>query len=266
MKFLHSLAFVFLLAAPAGAQLAPMNDAGMTYGHVHLNVTDVELHKRLWVEHFHGEVVERGPLTAVRVPNFLIFLDARAPGAGSQGSVVDHFGFKVRSRDEVIAKWQAAGLEVQREFTGAEGFPNAYLMGPDSVRIELQEDTTLDRAVIGHHIHFNTPEYEALMAWYVDTFDVEPFQRGSILTTANAPGVNLSFADSPAPTPPTRGRAIDHIGFEYADLEAVYERLRTRGIVFDGPPREIPGTDVRAVTFVDPWGVTIELTQGLIDF
>ena len=28
------------------------NDAGLTYGHVHLNVSDVELHKQLWVEHF----------------------------------------------------------------------------------------------------------------------------------------------------------------------------------------------------------------------
>ena len=34
---------------PARAQLAPPNAAGITYGHVHLNVKDIEVHKKLWV-------------------------------------------------------------------------------------------------------------------------------------------------------------------------------------------------------------------------
>ena len=43
-----------LLSAPATAQLAVPNEAGLTYGHVHLNVSDIEFYKRLWVEHFGG--------------------------------------------------------------------------------------------------------------------------------------------------------------------------------------------------------------------
>ena len=39
--------------------------------------------------------------------------------------------------------WRAAGYQVGREFTGSEGFPNAYLMGPDDVKIELQADKAL---------------------------------------------------------------------------------------------------------------------------
>ena len=44
---------------------------------------------------------------------------------------------------DALTKWKAAGYEVQREFKGSEGFPNAFLLGPDKLRFELQEDTTL---------------------------------------------------------------------------------------------------------------------------
>jgi hypothetical protein len=68
-----------VLAAPAHAQLAPPNAAGVTYGHVHLSVSDIELHKKLWVEHFGGTVVQKGTLTAVKLPNMLIAFRATAP-------------------------------------------------------------------------------------------------------------------------------------------------------------------------------------------
>ena len=56
MKLLLTAAVTLLLVSPAYAQLAVPNDAGLTYGHVHLNVTDVELHKQLWVVLFGGVV------------------------------------------------------------------------------------------------------------------------------------------------------------------------------------------------------------------
>ena len=67
---------------------------------------------------------------------------------------MDHFGFKVRNLAEVLQAWRAAGLEVGREFIGAEGFPNAYLMAPDDVRIELQEDKALPVKAAAYHLHF----------------------------------------------------------------------------------------------------------------
>ena len=88
-------------------------------------------------------LVEKGPLTAIRLPGMLVALSGREPTAGSQGTVMDHFGFKVRDIDAFLSKWREAGLPVMSEFTGAEGFPNAYVMAPDDVRVELQQDTTL---------------------------------------------------------------------------------------------------------------------------
>lgn len=265
MRLLLAVTFVLSLAAPApsAAQVAPLDHAGMTFGHVHLNVADVDVHKELWAEHFGAEIVERGPLTVIKFPQILILLSERAPTGGSQGSVMDHFGFKVRDIESALAKWRAAGYEVQSEFTGAEGFPNAYLMGPDSVRIELQEDRTQEEEITGYHIHFFTPEYESLMAWYVEMFGLEPFERGTIPTTANAPGMNVSFGNSRGENAPTRGRAIDHIGFEFADLEAVVRRLEAKGVTFDGPIRDIPSLGLKIAFFTDPSGVYVELTEGL---
>ena len=40
MKLLLTAAVTLLLVSPAYAQLAVPNDAGLTYGHVHLNVTE----------------------------------------------------------------------------------------------------------------------------------------------------------------------------------------------------------------------------------
>ena len=119
MRLLLIVIALMSLVSPAQAQLAVPNEAGLTYGHVHLNVTDVELHKRLWVEHFGGVVTQKGALIAVRLPGFLIALSSREPTGPSLGTVMDHFGFKVRNMENFLAEWRAAGYAVDSEFTGA---------------------------------------------------------------------------------------------------------------------------------------------------
>ena len=262
MRFLLTATVVCMLASPVYAQLATPNDAGLTYGHVHLNVSDIELHKQLWVEHFGGVVVQKGPLTAVRLPGFLVALSAREPTGGSRGTVMDHFGFKVRNLAKFLQRWRAAGLPVTSEFTGAEGQPNAYVMAPDDVRVELQEDQALPVEVAGYHIHFLTPDFEGLLDWYLDIFGLEKRSRGRIETTTNVPGMNLSFADSDEPLAATRGRSIDHIGFEVDDLEAFCKRLAARGVEFDREYREIESIELKIAFITDPSGVYIELTEG----
>ena len=78
MKLLISAALALALASPAYAQLAPPNAAGITYGHVHLSTSDIEAQKKMWVDHFGGAIVSKGPLTAVKLPNMLIAFRATA--------------------------------------------------------------------------------------------------------------------------------------------------------------------------------------------
>jgi len=254
------------LASPAYSQLAVPNDAGLAFGHVHLNVSDPELHSRLWVEHFDGVLTPIGDLTAVRFPGLLVILREREPTGGSIGTVMNHFGFKVRNLAEVLASWRAAGLEVQSEFMGADGYKNAYVVAPDGVRFEVQEDPQRPMKAAGYHLDFNTPDYLELMAWYVDIFSGVQASRGSIETTVNVPGQNLSFANSRTQREPTQGRAIDHIGFEVDNLEVFTQTLEARGITFDVPYREVPSIELAIAFLTDPSGVRIELTEGFDEY
>ena len=65
------------------------------------------------------------------------------------------------------------------------------------------------------------------------------------------------------PQEPTKGRAIDHIGFEVSNLDEFARRLDAQGIKLDVPIRQIPNTKLKIAFLTDPWGTYIELTEGL---
>jgi hypothetical protein len=77
------------------------------------------------------------------------------------------------------------------------------------------------------------------------------------------PGVNLSFGPAAMPQEPTKGRSIDHIGFEITNLDEFAKKLDAQGIKLDVPIRQIPNTKLKIAFLTDPWGTYIELTEGL---
>ncbi len=258
-------AAVFFLALPSLAQLAPPSQLGISMGHVHFNVSDPEAHRQLWIEHFDAKPLDRKGLTGVKIPGTVLLFREQQPTGTSVGSVIDHFGLKVQSRDAILEAWRAAGMEVEFEFTGAAGFPNAYILAPDGIRLELQEDVEQPEKAIAHHVHYYKRDHQDIRSWYINTFDAVPSNRGRV-DTADVPGINLSFTTPRRPGPPrapTRGRAIDHYGFEVDDLKALCEHLEARGIRFDVPYRELPELGLAIAFFTDPSGAYIELTQGL---
>ncbi len=263
MRALIALTLIALAIGNVQAQLAVPNEDGLTYGHVHLNVSDIERHKQLWVDHFGGTVVQKGPLTAIRMPNMAVILTERAPTGGSRETVMDHFGFKVRDIAKFIAKWETENLPIGDIFIGAEGQMNAYVTLPDGVYVELQEDQALALEVLPYHIHFYTPEHETLLQWYTELLNIEVRSRGSIATTTNVPGLNMSFSRSRSERLPTKGRAIDHIGFEVDDLESFCQQLEERGIAFDVGFRNVDSIALKIAFITDPSGVYIEFTEGL---
>ena len=117
-----------------------------------------------------------------------------------------------------------------------------------------------------HHVHLYAPDHEALLGWYVELFGGETRTRGTIETTADVPGVNLSFSQSDHGREPTDGTAIDHIGFEVEDIAAFAERLERRGIEIVFGPRYIESLDLWVAFFTDPSGVFVEITEGLDHF
>jgi hypothetical protein len=64
----------------------------------------------------------------------------------------------------------------------------------------------------------------------------------------------------------TKGRTLDHIGFEVTNLEAYCKKLEGNGVKFDEPYSKSRHKDFASAMLTDPWGVFIELTEGLRRF
>src|SRR5713101_1189617 len=90
------LASTILSAAPILAQLAPPNQVGLTLGHIHLTVTDVDAQKQFWTSMIGGKLVKNGPLELIQFPGVYLMLSKGQPSATSAGSVISHFGFVVK--------------------------------------------------------------------------------------------------------------------------------------------------------------------------
>jgi hypothetical protein len=80
---------------------------------------------------------------------------------------------------------------------------------------------------------------------------------------AEIPGVSLTFAKDPKNAAGTKGRSLDHIGFEVKNLQAFCKKLEAAGVKFDQPYRQIPNSKVWVAFVTDPAGTYIELTEGL---
>jgi catechol 2,3-dioxygenase-like lactoylglutathione lyase family enzyme len=102
-----------------------------------------------------------------------------------------------------------------------------------------------------------------VQAWYAKTFGAVPGKRGPF-DAADLPGVNLTFSKADAPTAPTKGRVIDHIGFEVSDIAAFAKKLEAAGIRLDRPVQKSTASPATSIAFLtDPWGTQIELTEHL---
>ena len=265
-------------------QLAAANAAGVAMGHLHYRVRDVEANRKFWSalggEEVRGQVPNQVPGQALaRAPVVLKFEDVLvvleqgdSPG-GTEGSVLNHVAFRVPSLTQV----EAAGLKVAR----LNGFPGvASVTTPEGERIELFENAAtnltftqdagfddvvarrhnqpLVSPIAFHHVHLYVPDGQvaAAKAWYAKVFGGIPGKRSNY-DAVDLPGVNLNFSSAPRPTVPTRGRMLDHLGFEISNLPAFCKKLGAMGVTLDGP------CVGKTVSLTDPWGTSIELTEGL---
>jgi len=256
-------------AVPLAAQLAPPNAAGVTMGHVHLYVKNIDAQTHFWTTLMGGKAVHNDKLAMIEFPGVFIILRQMDPSGPPAGSVVDHFGFVVKDLPAAIARWQANGLLVEQTGTSAN---QRYVTAPDGIRLEVFGDPSLPVPVQMNHIHLYPPQQDvpAMQAWYAKTFGAVIGKRESVARPGNwidcddLPGVNLSMARSENRRAPTAGRSLDHIGFEVKNLEGFVQKLAAQGIKLDEPIRSSPNAQRLKVAFLtDPWGTRIELTEGL---
>jgi catechol 2,3-dioxygenase-like lactoylglutathione lyase family enzyme len=256
MRLTLLLAF---LAVPSPAQIAPHNPSGVSMGHIHVITQDPEAHHKLWIDALGGKLVKLGPLEFAMFPGVVVGFRKGESDGGTEGSVVDHLGFLVRDLTATKASLAAAGARIVRDSPDTH---QVFAMFPGGVKVEFTEDAMLDAPVKHHHIHFAAHQVEEMRAWYAKVFGAVPGMRGRFMA-ADLPGVNLSWNPSEKPTLPTKGRVMDHIGFEVSDIKAFCEKLQAAGIPLDMPPTPRPDLGVTIAFLTDPWGTRIELTEGL---
>jgi catechol 2,3-dioxygenase-like lactoylglutathione lyase family enzyme len=273
-----------LVLAPvsrASAQLLAAKDGPIVYGHHHLVVTNVADHKKFWVDTLGGTAITIGTQNReiVKFPNALLFMNAGKPTGGSRGSTVNHLGLSVPNLRQTVDKLKAAGytmvtateapaaVKVQDDIgltSGGDVSGIAYVIGPDDVKVEIVEIKKQDVRIVSHHVHFFSQEPEDVQAWYVKIFGSKPRAAATNgIIGSDLPGIGLSVSNSPTPMAGTRGRVIDHIGFEVKGLEAFVKKLEAQGIKLDRPYTPVPALGISIAFITDPWGTYIELTEGL---
>jgi catechol 2,3-dioxygenase-like lactoylglutathione lyase family enzyme len=253
-----------LAVVSAFAQTLPPNETGVTMGHLHLNSADVAANAKIFAG-IGGTVVKMdgAPLEYVRFPGVIVILNlppGAPPSAGpTEGTVINHVGFLVPNVQDAIVKWKAAGVPVLPGNNGR--LDQAYVVTADGLRVEILENKNQQVPIVFHHVHFYVPDaaIHDIQAWYVKNFGAKPGMRGQF-QAADVPGANLTFTKSDTPTIPTKGRILDHIGFDVTDIDAAAKRFEANGIKLDRSVETLPN-GVKLLFIHDPWGTNIEVNQ-----
>lgn len=267
--FAAGAAFVF-------AQLPAPNAAGVTAGHLHFVVPDADAMTKAWVDQFGAVQVQSSNLKPLKIPGIYVVVSGARGGrggdqpaakpAGTRGSVVDHIGFEVRDWDAFKAKAQAANMPWQEVTAGTQ----AFLTMPDDVTVEIMGNKDLKVPVQFHHIHLAVKDAAAAkeaQEWYMKEFGGTAGSRRN-LPAAMFPVGEVDFlpARGGAVPAPTKGRALDHIGFDVADEDAAFKKFADDGVMVNMASRDMSKQLGLKIGFVtDPYGTYIEVTQGLKD-
>jgi catechol 2,3-dioxygenase-like lactoylglutathione lyase family enzyme len=252
-----------IAAGAAWAQPYTPNEAGVTMGHWHLNSRDIDANKKIFVA-LGGTAIKAGDFDIVRFPGVNVYLNLRAgsPAAtgGTVGSVINHVGFVVANVQDSVAKWKSAGVAVDPGNNGR--IDQAFVVTGDGLRIEILEDKNQKVPIRHHHVHFFVPESATadIQAWYGKLFGAKPGMRSNF-KTGYVPGAELAYSETNEPTVTTKGRVLDHIGFDVNDLDEFLKKAEAAGVKPVVPATKNPSSGVSLAFIADPWGTYIELNQ-----
>ncbi len=269
-RLVSALLLIALPALPLMAQLPAPNKAGVSAGHDVLRSKDPEAANKFWMTLGAQPVPFVQNLDLMKFPGLLILTVGGAqngkgkakgpvaPPAGSEGSSLDFIGFSVKDLKGSLAKWAAAGIKPEPGGTATQ----VYLMNPDNVKVRITEDKSLPTAIASDRIKMVVPDVAAAQVWYAKNFGAQMITRNGE-QVADLPGHYILFEKASGPVAKTAGRAYDRIGLEVRGLEAFAKKLEDAGVKFQSPYRKAGNMDAAFAVLKDPWGTTIELSEGL---
>lgn len=213
-------------------------------GHIHLFAKDPEVVKRVWIGVLGAKPARQGSLDGVGLEGAYVWIEKGEPSGGTEGSVIRDIGVRVRDLDGVLARAAREGLHARQASQNS-----AQLLTPDNVLLEVIGDPGIDAGVRVDHIHFLVQDAALARQWYGERFG-QPI-----------PGIRLEFINGANRAVPTKGRAVDHIGFEVKNWDSYMGSAKA--FTFESAPMEASELRIKSVFLTDPWGTRIELTEGL---
>jgi hypothetical protein len=143
------------------------------------------------------------------------------------------------------------------------------LTSPEGVSIELRGANAQDMPVRMERLILRSTAPTEMRDWYVKTFGAEPSSLptsgpdAGTTIQASLPGLLMRFRKADMPPDGTRGRGLDHIGFEVRQLEIFCKKLESSAQKLDRQYTKLPNSETAIAFLTDPWGTYIELTENL---
>ena len=238
--------------------ISPVVAADAPYHHLHLTATDATEAATWYAKHMGGESSGQ----VVDYDGVLVVFFVKEDFPGSDGSAVDHIGFSFPDLAAKMSSFEAAGVKILSEVVDVQGkFKFAFVEDPWGTKIEVMEDPN---QVGFHHIHLKSADPDATFDWYEAAFGGARERFAGMLPALRYGSVWLLIQNSRgAEVAATTGRAIDHLGWSFPDLDAAAVDLKAKGVKFTMEPR--PYSNLRIAFIEGPDGVSIELVQPPVE-
>ena len=253
-----------LLAAPFGVPAGAQAPPTLPYDHVHMAVPNPELARDWYMKHLGGNAGESAERVAFepwtgRRPLPVQFLFIKAPDAPpSEGGVIDSVGFSFADVQAKVKELEAAGATVRAPARDVPGlWKQAVVVDPWGVTIELVEDR--DRLGF-HHIALRVPNPEESLTWYANAFGGKRTKLRGRVDALTYGGMYLMVLKGDGA--PSQGRAIDHLGWGPASMDATAADLKGKRVTFTAGPQPKPNANGHRTAYVEgPGGARIELVE-----
>jgi catechol 2,3-dioxygenase-like lactoylglutathione lyase family enzyme len=252
-----SLAAVFAFAAP------PARAADADYHHVHLTAPSPEDAAQWYIKHMGCEAMAARK-DAARCGTVQLLFYRRPPKGGTEGTGMHHIGFSFLNLAEKMKGLEAAGVEIVTPMREGK-LKTGFVEDPWGTRIEVVEDAD---SLGFYHVHLHSMDPDATLKWYQAAFGGQLLKRKLTGVGGLLYGKFWVLATKPAahelPLQPTDGRAVDHLGFSFGNLESAVAELKQKGIKFRDEVRTVTnavGETLKIAFVIGPDDVTIELVQ-----
>lgn len=258
-----SLVTLSLAAAVAAAAPAPVRAANADYHHIHLTAPNPEEAAQWYIKHMGCEALPARK-DAARCGTVQLLFYRRAAKAGTEGTGMHHIGFSFLNLADKMKALEAGGVKIvtpMREGRLKVGF----VEDPWGTRIEVVEDA---ESLGLYHVHLHTADPAATLKWYQSAFGGQLLKRKLTGVDGLLYGTFWVLATKPAahelPLQPTDGRAVDHLGFSFANLDESVAELKSKGVKFRDDVRTVTnpiGETLKIAFVIGPDDVTIEVVQ-----